>query len=152
MKVPSIYHKLFAFDFKLAIVHSVIMVISYLCDPAPLNGALWGGNLWERYTNVISTFWCKNDYSAIFLSKVTNCWTLPCTISFKTILQRCRLSKIAIYVYFYGIIKKQMFHNTYFLSYFHLKSVCNYCIWYDEYLGRIYQKWTIFNCTAKSLI
>ncbi len=38
-------------------------------------------------------------------------------------------------------IKKLMFHNTSFLSYFHWqKSVCDYCVWYDKYLGRIYQK------------
>ena len=28
-------------------------------------------------------FWCKNDYSAIFVSKVMKCWTSPCMITFK---------------------------------------------------------------------
>ena len=90
-----------------------------ICDPAPLNEALWGKyQKWERYCITISTifytFWCKNDYSVIFLSKVTEHWTSPC-ISFNTTLQRFRLSKIVTSVYFYGLIKTQMFHNTSFL-------------------------------------
>ncbi len=83
-----------------------------------------------------NVFYCNKHYflhilmqklllCAILLSKVTKCWTLPCIISFKTILQRYGLSKIVIYVYFYGPIKKQMFHNTSFLSYFHWKK----CLW-----------------------
>ena len=52
--------------------------------------------------------------------KIYDCWILSCTISFKTTLYG--LSKIPIYVYFYGPIKKQIFHNTSFLSHFHRKK------------------------------
>ncbi len=103
-----------------------------ICDPVPLNKPLWGE--YQKYfiaiNTIVYTFWCKYDYSVIFLSKVAKCWTSPCTI-FQTILQRYGLSKIVIYVYFYGLIKKQMFHNTLFFHIFILKSVCDYCVWYD---------------------
>ena len=84
-----------------------------------------------------------------------DCWTLPSTISFKTTLQRHGLSKIAIYVHFYGPIKNQTFHNTSFLSHFHIESISDYCAWYDKYFGRIYKKWKIlilahiFACNSK---
>ena len=83
----------------------------------------WGEyQKWERHFIEISTtfytFWCKNDYSTIFLSKVTKCWTSPCTISCKTILQRYGLSKIEIYVYFYGQSRSKCFITS-SLLYFH---------------------------------
>ena len=45
-------------------------------------------------------------------------------------------------------IKWRMFHNTLLLapSTFSLKkNVCHDCVWYDEHLGRIYQKFKIFD-------
>ncbi len=59
--------------------HHIATAIS--CDPAPLNEALWGKHqnldFWFIAMNTIFyTFWCKNDYSMIFLSIVTACWTL----------------------------------------------------------------------------
>ncbi len=98
-----------------------------ICDQAPLNEALWGEyQNWEKYLIVINTifdtFWCKNDYSVTFLSKVTKCWTLECRISSKIALQRYGLSKIVIYVYFSRPIKNKMFHNTSFLPQFHWKK------------------------------
>ncbi len=42
----------------------------------------------------------------------TGCWSLPCMISFNSILQRFGLSKIVIYVQFIGPIKKQIFHTA----------------------------------------
>ncbi len=62
-----------------------------ICDPAPLNEALWGDyqnqEWWFIAINTIfCTFWCKNGYSTTFLSKVTVCWTSSCMISLKTTL------------------------------------------------------------------
>ncbi len=47
---------------------------------------------------------------------------LHITISFKRTLQRFELLKIVIYVYFYGLIKKEMHHNTSFILQFHWKK------------------------------
>ncbi len=62
-------------------------------------------------------------------------------ISFKTLLYKViwTVKDYNLCGYFYGLIKKQMFHNTSFLSLFYLKSVYHYCVCYDEYLGRTYQ-------------
>ncbi len=70
--------------------------------------------------------------SGIFLSKVMRCWTLPCMISFQTAVQRIGLSNIVIYVYFYGPIKKKMFHNASFLPNFHWKKCLSWLrlIWW----------------------
>ena len=57
-----------------------------------------------------------------------------------------------------GPIKTEMFHNTHFLPHFHVKSVCHDCVWYGEYLGRIYQKFKfvtlahIFAYNSKSIL
>ncbi len=101
-------------------------------------------------------FWCKNYYSVIFLSKVTNYWKLTCRISSKnalqrygltsskSALQRYGLTKTIIYVYFYRLIKNKMFLNTSFLPYFHWKKVFVLSwlslVWNLE---RIYHKWKI---------
>ena len=92
------------------------------------NEALWREyQNWENYFIAISTifytFWCKNDYSTIFLSNVTVCWTSPCMISFKVISQRFGLSKIVICVIWANqACKKKMFHNTSFRPHFHWKK------------------------------
>ncbi len=118
-----------------------------ICDSAPLNEALWGEyQNWEKHFIAIKlifcTFWCKNDNSAIFLSKLMKCWTSPCMMSFKTTLQRLGLSKMVICVYFYGPIKKKILHNTSY-DIFTEKHVCHNYVWYDEDLEWIYQKWKI---------
>ena len=56
--------------------------------------------------------------------KSYNYWTVPCTISFKTTLQRYWLLKIVISVLLWPIMK-QMFHNTRFFPHFHWKK----CLW-----------------------
>ncbi len=117
--------------------------IDHNCDPAPLNEALWGEyqNYWEKYfiaiNTIFYTFWCKIDYSAIFLSKVTKCWTLACRIPSKIALQRYGLSKIVIYMSFCRPIKNKMFRNTSFLQQFHWKKCL---IEFGMILERIYQK------------
>ena len=116
------------------------------CEPGPLNEALWGEyQNWEKYfiaiNTIFYTFWCKNDYSAIFLSKVMKCWTLACRISSKITLQRYGLSKIVIYVYFCRPIKNKMFHNTSFLPHFHWKK----CL---SWLGLV---WWIFRKNISKL-
>ena len=140
-----------------------------ICDPAPLNEALWG-----EYQNLVLyfiainknfyTFWCKNYYSTIFLSKVTTCWTLICSTVFKTTLQRFGLSKIVIYVQPNRPINKQMHHNTPFLPYFHSKGCLSwFCmIWWifrkniskmkNFDLGSYFCSLLKINFTAKSLI
>ena len=76
-----------------------------------------------------------------FLSKVTKCWTLPYMMSCKITSQGFGLLKILICMYFYGPIKKKMFHNTSFLPHFHWKkSVWHDCVWYDKDLERIISK------------
>ncbi len=89
---------------------------------------------------IFSTFWWKNDYSAIFLWRDKECWTSPSMI-FKTTLQEFGLSKIVVYVHLYRQIKKQM-------CIFSKKKVFVIeCVWYDEYLERIFKKswpWFIF--------
>ncbi len=62
-----------------------------ICDPAPLNEALWGdyqNQEWQfiAINTIFCTFWCINDYSTTFLSKVTVCWTSSCMMSLKTTL------------------------------------------------------------------
>ncbi len=111
----------------------------HICDPASTNEVLEGSIKIEKKSSIaintiFNTFWGKNDYSVIFLSKVTKCWTLPCMISFKAILQRLGLSKIIIHVYCYGPIKKQMCHNTSFLTHFQWKK-CLCWLAYSKYGG-----------------
>ena len=55
-----------------------------ICDPAPLNEALWGDCHNPR--RIIHCNKHKNDYSTTFLSKITVCWTSSCMISLKTTL------------------------------------------------------------------
>ncbi len=106
-------------------------VLSYsitICDSAPLKEALWGVcQNWENYLIAINTIfytlWCKNDYSVTFLS---------------TCLQRFGLSKIVTYVYFCGPIKQKCSKMPLSFQICTEKSVCHDCVWYDEYLGRIY--------------
>ena len=52
---------------------------------------------------IFHTFWCKNDNSVMFLSKVLKCWTSPCMMSFKITSQRFGLSNIVICVYSYRL-------------------------------------------------
>ncbi len=121
--------------------------------PAPLNEALWG-----EYQEQRKVLYCNKPYFLHILMQkwllceipVKSYTMLNCTISFKRNFQRHGLSKIVIYVYFYGPIKNKMFHNTLYFHIFIEKSVCDDWAWYDEYLQKIYIKnenfwpWLIF--------
>ena len=118
-------------------------------------GSLRGVSKFQKYiieiTAIFCTFWCKTDYSVVFLSKVMKCWTSPCMISFKITWPRFGLSKIVICAYFYGLIKKKMFRNTspLFFHIFTEKSVCHEsshdCVLHDKDVERIISKMKNFD-------
>ncbi len=108
-----------------------------ICDPAPLNEALWGEyQNWEKYM-FINTF-CTHFDAMITLwysYQLQECWKQQeVTRMLKTTLQRFGISKIAMCTFIYQSRSKCYITP---LS-FHI--FVENCVWYDEDIGRIYQK------------
>ncbi len=80
------------------------------------------------------TFWCKNDFSAIFLSKVIKYWILSCTIPFKTILQIWAVKVRDLCVLLWADHKAKCSITPVFPSTFSLKKC----------LSQFYMLWWIF--------
>ena len=93
----------------------------------------------------------QNDYSAILLSKIEKLNLAIYDINYHSKQLYTEIWDVKdcnLRVFLLASQEKNVPYNVSFLPHYQWKSVCHDCVWYDEYLGRKYDKLTMVHIFA----